>query len=234
MIGKWLITIEISDKKETQDLILSTIISSILHILKNVDSTNSLSISALNTNLNIPSLFHLKIIFQLKKIYIDPITLEELGELDEQYCKNLGKAFANKFCKFKKEFNIFHKILQNLPSLNDYIFFDNIIDKCFTFYSNLNGKLQYMTNFNASTIHNRILEKLDHGCFGNPSHIIILKAEGIPNSNESIYQLAEMYKKDFSLNSNEYLDIVADRDAICNPQIWIIHSSIRIKQIDGF
>ncbi|RIA97045.1 hypothetical protein C1645_814560 [Glomus cerebriforme] len=106
-------------------------------------------------------------------------------------------------------------VSDNVFGMNDLSYeiinlFDNIIDKYLTFYFDLNGELQYMTNFDASTIHDRILEKLDHGCFGNPSHMVILKAEGISNSNKGIYQSAEMYKKDFSLNSDEYLNIVAD------------------------
>ncbi|RHZ84783.1 hypothetical protein Glove_75g68 [Diversispora epigaea] len=88
------------------------------------------------------------------------------------------------------------------------------------------GELQYMTNFDATIIHNKILEKLTHGCFGNPFHVVILEAGGMPSSNEdiyesihvpkinfgflSIYESADMYKKDFSLNSDDYLDIVGD------------------------
>ena len=90
-------------------------------------------------------------------------------------------------------------------------FFDEIFDECLAFnYSNPNGELQYVTDFDASTIHNKILEKLAHGCFGHPSHVVILEAGRIPNNNEGIYQSAKMYKNDFSLDSNDYLDIVAD------------------------
>ena len=71
-------------------------------------------------------------------------------------------------------------------------------------------KIAVYNKFWCNTIHNKIIERLDHGCFDNSSHIVILEIGGIPSSNEGIYQLAEMYKKDFSLNFDEYLDIVAD------------------------
>ncbi|RHZ81960.1 hypothetical protein Glove_115g59 [Diversispora epigaea] len=87
--------------------------------------------------------------------------------------------------------------------------FDKIFDECLAF-DDINGELKYNTNFDATTIHNKILEKLTHGCFCSPSHVIILEAGGIPNSNEGIYQSVDMYKKDFSLNSDDYLDIVGD------------------------
>jgi hypothetical protein len=87
--------------------------------------------------------------------------------------------------------------------------FDKIFDECLAFYYS-NGELQYMMDFDASTIHDKILEKLAHGCFGHSSHVVILEAGGIPNNNEGIYQSAKMYKSDFSLDSDNYLDIVAD------------------------
>ncbi|RHZ55257.1 hypothetical protein Glove_417g21 [Diversispora epigaea] len=89
--------------------------------------------------------------------------------------------------------------------------FNKIFDEHLAFYySDSTGELQYMTNFDATTIHNKILEKLTHGCFDNSSHVVILEAGGMPSSNEGIYQSADMYKKDFLLNSDNYLDIVGD------------------------
>ncbi|RHZ54644.1 hypothetical protein Glove_425g14 [Diversispora epigaea] len=44
-----------------------------------------------------------------------------------------------------------------------------------------------MTNFDATTIHNKILKKLTHGCFGNPSHVVILKVGRMPSNNEGMW-----------------------------------------------
>ena len=42
-------------------------------------------------------------------------------------------------------------------------------------------------DFDASTIYDKILEKLAHRYFGHSSHVVILEAGGIPNNNEGIY-----------------------------------------------
>ena len=61
-----------------------------------------------------------------------------------------------------------------------------------------------------STIHNRILEKVEHKCSGDSPNIVILDAGGILNSDEGIFQSTKMYVDDFNLHTQEYLDVVAD------------------------
>ncbi|RHZ84784.1 hypothetical protein Glove_75g69 [Diversispora epigaea] len=104
MIGQWLITIGKSNENKLQNLILFTIAPSIFQILENISLKKCSYVQQTSTtpdiDLSIPSLFHLRIAFQLKNINIDTISMEELNE---NYCKNLGKEFANKLWNSRKE-----------------------------------------------------------------------------------------------------------------------------------
>ncbi|GBB93562.1 hypothetical protein RclHR1_21980006 [Rhizophagus clarus] len=74
----------------------------------------------------------------------------------------------------------------------------------------MNQELVYKTNFDAETIKNIILTRLDRGCCGPSPNIVILEPGASPNSDEEILRVAEMYKDDFALESHSFLDIVAD------------------------
>ncbi|PKY33609.1 hypothetical protein RhiirB3_394937 [Rhizophagus irregularis] len=87
--------------------------------------------------------------------------------------------------------------------------FQQIIYKLLDF-KKINEKLTYETNFNAETIKREILNKLDLGCCGPSPNIVILEPGSNPNSDDKILRVAEIYKKDFSMNSHSFLDIVAD------------------------
>ncbi|GES79528.1 hypothetical protein GLOIN_2v1480545 [Rhizophagus clarus] len=77
-------------------------------------------------------------------------------------------------------------------------------------FKNINEELVYKTNFDAETIKNIILTRLDRGCCGPSPNIVILEPGASPNSDEEILRVAEMYKDDFALESHSFLDIVAD------------------------
>ncbi|CAG8732096.1 14984_t:CDS:2, partial [Funneliformis caledonium] len=103
-IDKWLITMGKYDENKIQSLILFTVASLIFQILKDIKSSSTFTLKSTVeiSDLSIPSLLHLRIAFQLKKINSNSILLEEL---DKQYCKNLGEIFTNKLWKFQKEFD---------------------------------------------------------------------------------------------------------------------------------
>ncbi|RGB39829.1 hypothetical protein C1646_754071 [Rhizophagus diaphanus] len=70
-------------------------------------------------------------------------------------------------------------------------------------------------------------------------HIVILEVDSIPNINEEIFNAAKMYKNDFSLSSNEYLDIIADESIfwqLINLQkdygIFDLAAAVGIKYMD--
>ncbi|GES89920.1 hypothetical protein GLOIN_2v1482460 [Rhizophagus clarus] len=64
---------------------------------------------------------------------------------------------------------------------------------------------------NTLTIFQQIIhELLDYGSCGESPNIVILEPGSNPNSDEKILHVAEMYKKDFAMESDSFLDIVAD------------------------
>ena len=81
------------------------------------------------------------------------------------------------------------------------IVFQQIIYELLDF-KKINEKLTYKTNFNSETIKHIILSRLDHGCHGPSSNIVILEPGSNPNSDEEILHVAEMYKEDFVIESH--------------------------------
>uniref|UniRef100_U9UIB1 Uncharacterized protein n=1 Tax=Rhizophagus irregularis (strain DAOM 181602 / DAOM 197198 / MUCL 43194) TaxID=747089 RepID=U9UIB1_RHIID len=92
---------------------------------------------------------------------------------------------------------------------NTLTIFQQIICKLLNF-KKINEEFTYNTNFNAETIKHEILNKLDYGSCGESPNIVILEPGSNPNSDEEIFHVAEMYKKDFAMESDSFLDIVAD------------------------
>ncbi|PKY61769.1 hypothetical protein RhiirA4_523616 [Rhizophagus irregularis] len=60
---------------------------------------------------------------------------------------------------------------------------------------------------NTLTIFQQIIY---YGSCGESPNIVILEPGSNPNSDEEIFHVAEMYKKDFAMESDSFLDIVAD------------------------
>jgi hypothetical protein len=75
---------------------------------------------------------------------------------------------------------------------------------------NINGELTYKRDFNAENVKQNILSKLDYGCLGPYPNTVILEPGTNPNSDEEILHTAEMYKNEFALKDDDFLDIVAD------------------------
>ncbi|GBC53624.2 hypothetical protein GLOIN_2v1881008 [Rhizophagus irregularis DAOM 181602=DAOM 197198] len=73
-------------------------------------------------------------------------------------------------------------------------------------------------------IHQKIFENIDHSCLADAPNIVILETGRIPSSDEGIFQSTEMYKQDFNLGLDDYLDVVADeaifRRLIKQRKIW--------------
>src|SRR4051794_18089789 len=83
---------------------------------------------------------------------------------------------------------------------NTLTMFQQIIHKLLNF-KKINGEFTYNTNFNAETIKNVILNRLDYGPCGKSSNIVILEPGSNPNLDEKILHVAEMYKKDFAMEN---------------------------------
>jgi len=89
------------------------------------------------------------------------------------------------------------------------IMFQQTIFKLLDF-KEINSELIYNKNFDEESIKHIILTKLDHRCLDPSSNIVILEPGSNPNSDKEILRVAEMYKKDFTLESHSFLNIVAD------------------------
>jgi hypothetical protein len=77
-------------------------------------------------------------------------------------------------------------------------------------FKRIDEELVYKTDFDAETIKHIILTRLEYGCLEPSPNVVILEPGANPNSDEEILHVAEMYKKDFALESHSFLDIVAD------------------------
>ena len=89
------------------------------------------------------------------------------------------------------------------------IVFQEILEELLNF-KNIDGELSYKKDFDAESIKRIILSKLNHGSLSPSPNVVILEPRANPNSDEEILRAAEMYKKDFNLESYDFLDIVAD------------------------
>ncbi|PKK64356.1 hypothetical protein RhiirC2_769934 [Rhizophagus irregularis] len=77
-------------------------------------------------------------------------------------------------------------------------------------FKNINGELSYRKDFDAKSVKDILLSKLDYGCLEPSPNVVILEPGNNLNSDEEILNAAEMYKKEFDLKDYEFLDIVAD------------------------
>ncbi|GBC15515.1 hypothetical protein GLOIN_2v1762817 [Rhizophagus irregularis DAOM 181602=DAOM 197198] len=88
--------------------------------------------------------------------------------------------------------------------------FDSALDNLLNVQINSQGIAIYQTNFDMAIVHDEILNRVEHGCKVEPPNVVILEPGGVPNSDKGIFESLEMYKKDFELTSEQYLDVVAD------------------------
>ncbi|RHZ80584.1 hypothetical protein Glove_134g30 [Diversispora epigaea] len=102
--------------------------------------------------------------------------------------------------------------------------FDEIIDEFLNFYVDNKGEIQYNSNFDMQNIHKKILEKVEYGCLGDLSNIVILESGRIPNTDEGIFQSTKMYVEDLDLNEEEYLDIWHTSKDMCSVLIVLFSS----------
>ncbi|PKK61624.1 hypothetical protein RhiirC2_791542 [Rhizophagus irregularis] len=68
----------------------------------------------------------------------------------------------------------------------------------------------YNKNLDVEIIEKEILSKCEFGCLIPPPNVVILTPTGSPNDDNEIFHATQMYKEEFLLNDDEYLDICAD------------------------
>jgi hypothetical protein len=87
--------------------------------------------------------------------------------------------------------------------------FDKLLDETLQIKIE-NETINYQKDFDALTIHQKMLENIPHGCKGPAANIIILEPGGVPSTDDGIFDSVNMYYKDYGIKEDDYLDIVAD------------------------
>ncbi|RGB30745.1 hypothetical protein C1646_764947 [Rhizophagus diaphanus] len=70
-------------------------------------------------------------------------------------------------------------------------------------------ELEY-NKIDLTAINSEILRQTEFGCNLPPPNVVILKPSGFPNDDNEILHTTEMYRRDFSLEKNDFLDICVD------------------------
>ncbi|RGB43274.1 hypothetical protein C1646_750018 [Rhizophagus diaphanus] len=79
--------------------------------------------------------------------------------------------------KHDKKALIFHQIFGiNITIQKILNLYDEILDECLGFYysNNDHENLQFRTNFDISTVHKKLIERMDQGCFGDSQHVRLI------------------------------------------------------------
>ena len=89
--------------------------------------------------------------------------------------------------------------------------FNKIFKNLLAFWFNEERKLEYNKNFDLKVVDLEILKQIDFGYKLSPSNVIILELSRSLNNDEEILRAVKMYKKDFSLNKDNFLDICINK-----------------------
>ncbi|GBB91265.1 hypothetical protein RclHR1_18430005 [Rhizophagus clarus] len=87
---------------------------------------------------------------------------------------------------------------------------NGIFEKLLDFQENMNEDISYNKNLDVDIIEKKILTLCEFGCLIPPPNVVILTPANSPNDDNEIFHAMQMYKKEFSLNDDEYLNICAD------------------------
>ncbi|GES76689.1 hypothetical protein GLOIN_2v1793246 [Rhizophagus clarus] len=105
--------------------------------------------------------------------------------------------------------------------------FQNVLERLLDIQKTNEKNIEYNRNFDAETIKKKILAEFEYGCKGPSPHVVILEPADSPNSDQAILEVANMYRADFNLQENRYLDIVAD-EAIFR---WLMRCQAQFPQL---
>ncbi|PKK61267.1 hypothetical protein RhiirC2_718532 [Rhizophagus irregularis] len=106
------------------------------------------------------------------------------------------------------------------------------------------GNLSYNKNLDVEIIEKEIITQCDFGCLIPPPNVVILTPTGSPNDDNKIFCITQMYKEEFSLNDDKYLNICVDeaifrrKDCKVNNRIdplWkLIENLVKVFQMDNY
>ncbi|RHZ75424.1 hypothetical protein Glove_214g53 [Diversispora epigaea] len=111
---------------------------------------------------------------------------------------------TDEIIELDKSFNLFG---MNNYTINILNIFSNIFNNTLDFKE---SPLIFERNFNAESLHEKILIEIQSENSYSPLKVVILEAGDAPNEDSSIFEACEMYIVDLSLKNNKYIDICAD------------------------
>ncbi|UZO28534.1 uncharacterized protein OCT59_022054 [Rhizophagus irregularis] len=116
--------------------------------------------------------------------------------------------------------------------MRDIIFkINKIFISLLAFWYNERQELEY-NKIDLTAINSEILRQTEFSCNLPPLNVVILEPSGSPNDDNEILHATEMYRRDFSLEENDFLDICAD-EAIFRRLIKCRNKSENIRPILG-
>jgi hypothetical protein len=75
----------------------------------------------------------------------------------------------------------------------------------------INNEWKFNENIDSNIIKKKLLTKMNRGSLGPSPKIVIFEPGRNPNDDNDILESAKMYKEDFDISDNGFLDIVADQ-----------------------
>ncbi|PKC06871.1 hypothetical protein RhiirA5_418981 [Rhizophagus irregularis] len=131
-----------------------------------------------------------------------------------------------------RDLNIDTQIFGISQEMRDIIFkINEIFISLLAFRYNERQELEY-NKIDLTAINSEILRQTEFGCNLLPPNVVILEPSGFPNDDNEILHATEMYRRDFSLEENDFLDICAD-EAIFRRLIKCRNKSENIRPILG-
>ncbi|RGB22895.1 hypothetical protein C1646_775342 [Rhizophagus diaphanus] len=105
--------------------------------------------------------------------------------------------------------------------------FQNILERLLDIQKTNKENIEYNQNFDAKIIKKEILAEFEYDCKGSSPYIVILELADNLNSDQAILEAANMYRADFNLQENGYLDIVANEVIFC----WLMRCQAQFLQL---
>ncbi|GBC15860.1 uncharacterized protein OCT59_021430 [Rhizophagus irregularis] len=131
-----------------------------------------------------------------------------------------------------RDLNIDTQIFEISQKMRDIIFkINEIFISLLAFRYNERQELEY-NKIDLIAINSEILRQTEFGCNLPPLNVVILEPSGSPNDDNEILRAMEIYRRDFSLEENDFLDICAD-EAIFRRLIKCRNKSENIRPILG-
>ncbi|UZO08108.1 uncharacterized protein OCT59_028374 [Rhizophagus irregularis] len=129
-----------------------------------------------------------------------------------------------------RDLNIDTQIFGISQEMRDIIFkINEIFISLLAFRYNERQELEY-NKIDLTAINSEILRQTEFGCNLLPPNVVILEPSGFSNDDNEILHVTEMYRRDFSLEENDFLDICAD-EAIFRRLIKCRNKSENIRPI---